>query len=80
MSKPVTCSLCGQEWPRDPRLEVPCPSCRARIGSPCERPSGHRAAEIHIEREQKAVDEGFLSKECPGAPRDVQAAQIELFA
>lgn len=33
---------CGRTWPRDPALEVKCPTCRAAIGQRCKRPSGHR--------------------------------------
>jgi hypothetical protein len=32
---------CGRTWPRDPVLEVACPSCRAPAGRACRRPSGH---------------------------------------
>jgi hypothetical protein len=43
MGKEVTCNNgCGRTWPRDPAYEVACPTCRAGIGSPCMRPSGHR--------------------------------------
>lgn len=63
----VSCNLCGQTWPRDPRLEVPCPECRAPIGRRCHRPSGHQC-EFHIPREQAAVDGGFLTRRCPGNP------------
>jgi len=31
----VACKHCGQEWPRDPALEVPCPKCEAPIGKKC---------------------------------------------
>jgi hypothetical protein len=62
---PAYCRRCGQTWPRDPRLEVACPRCGAAAGTSCRRPSGHAAAEIHVEREQLAVDQGFLSAPCP---------------
>ena len=32
---------CGKSWPRDPVLEVECPSCGAPAGRACKRPSGH---------------------------------------
>ena len=73
-TKLVSCSRCGETWPRDPRIEVACPDCRAPIGSPCKRPSEHVAMQVHIAREQLAVDLGFLSKTCPatrGAERVV---------
>jgi hypothetical protein len=63
-SGPVTCARCGQTWPRDPALEVPCPHCRAPIGSPCRRPSGH-GCELHASRDQAALDAGVLAP-CPG--------------
>ena len=68
----VSCSACGQEWPRDPALEVNCPSCCAKVGHYCSepRPSGYRvrfgAALIHPAREQLAMDLGFLQR-CPAA-------------
>ena len=30
---PASCRRCGQAWPRDPRLEVACPCCRASAGA-----------------------------------------------
>jgi hypothetical protein len=54
------CNACGEEWPRDPALEVECPDCRASIGSPCRRPSGHGCA-VHGARDRLAMDWGFLS-------------------
>jgi len=32
---------CNKTWPRDPCLEVECPTCGAKIGERCRRPSGH---------------------------------------
>jgi hypothetical protein len=64
-SQEAKCLACGETWPRDPRLEVECPRCRPPIGLRCKRPSEHQASEIHVEREQLAVDRGFLSKTCP---------------
>lgn len=66
----VSCSACGQEWPRDPALEVKCPTCNARTGIYCSevRPSGYRirfgSTLIHPARDQLAMDLGFLQK-CP---------------
>lgn len=39
----VTCQRerCTRTWPRDPVLEVECPTCHASIGARCKRPSGH---------------------------------------
>lgn len=75
--KKATCLLCGEAWPRDPRLEVPCPDCGAAVGSRCKRPSEHTASEIHIAREQLAVDLGFLSKRCPAYRGEDQMSLIE---
>ncbi len=52
---PVTCLRCGQDWPRDPALEVPCPTCKAAIGSRCKRPSGHQASDVHVDRDRLAM-------------------------
>lgn len=43
MSRAVRCDRCGQEWPRDPVLEVECPVCGAQPGQACRaaRPSGY---------------------------------------
>lgn len=68
----VVCQSCGQEWPRDPCLEVPCPMCGAKIGGPCRRPSGHRvwsAFPFHPERERAAMAAGFI-RPCPAARKD----------
>jgi hypothetical protein len=67
MAKPAKCYGCGQTWPRDPRLEVPCPSCFARVGQRCVRPSEWRGnfVGIHVARERAAVEAGYLSKTCP---------------
>lgn len=32
---------CGDEFPRHPALEIKCPTCQARPGKPCVRPSEH---------------------------------------
>jgi len=56
---------CGQSWPRDPALEVPCPRCRAPVGHWCKRPSGHKAMNLHADRDVEAMRLGKLSK-CPG--------------
>ena len=73
--KEVSCSLCGITWPRDPRLEVACPYCYAPVGSYCRRPSEHSgpAIQFHTAREQRAIDEGFLTKVCDGRSKQVQA-------
>ena len=75
----VTCSNCGEEWPRDPALEVPCPTCYALVGVKCRRPSGH-ACELHHSCDQAAMDAGFL-RPCPKGPsaQQAMAPQLELF-
>jgi hypothetical protein len=72
MSEPVTCNACGQTWPRDPAFEVPCPQCRAPVGSPCKRPSGHGCG-VHTSRDQSAMDAGLLER-CSAAPAVPDAA------
>lgn len=63
---PVSCACCGQRWPRDPSLEVPCPTCKARVGAWCRRPSGHKAMDLHADRERAAMAAGKLHP-CPSA-------------
>lgn len=76
----VSCAGCGQTWPRDPSLEVACPSCHAPVGRWCQRPSGHRAASLHAERERLAIAEGFLQLCSAGPTLSARRAQPELFA
>lgn len=63
----VRCSRCGQEWPRDPALEVECPTCHAPVGRKCRRPSGHRVFgdQPHAARDYLAMERGFFKK-CKG--------------
>ena len=61
------CQLCGQEWPRDPALEVPCPACHAPAGKPCKRPSGH-ACSLHAARDHVAMAAGKLNRHPPADP------------
>ena len=53
---PVQCKTCHQIWPRDPILEVACPTCRAPIGRRCKRPSGHDAGNVHAARDLLAME------------------------
>jgi hypothetical protein len=61
----VTCNVpgCGRVWPRDPCLEVACPTCQAPVGQRCKRPSGHRC-DWHAERDLLADREGHYGT-CP---------------
>lgn len=71
----VSCSSCGETWPRDPALEVPCPTCHAKIGQACKRPSGHKAMDVHVARDKAAMKAGFLRK-CRGRRRpEIQAGK-----
>lgn len=65
---PVRCSLCGQEWPRDPALEIACPTCLAGVGQPCRRPGGYTGnfVGVHASRDRAAMQAGFLQP-CPAA-------------
>lgn len=53
------CEWCGGEalegttCPRS----ITCPTCGAGAGSPCRRPSGHRAMVLHVERIRAAEGE-----------------------
>lgn len=62
-----TCRACGEQWERHPVTRVPCPTCRAPAGAWCVRPSGHKAQELHIDREQAALDAGVLQR-CLASP------------
>lgn len=53
------CLYCGAEadvTTTCPRA-VECPDCGAKPGSPCVRPSGHRADELHKARVKLAEDQ-----------------------
>ena len=54
---------CGKTWPRDPVLEVRCPTCQAPVGRRCKRPSGH-ACEVHVGRDRLADRAGHYGA-CP---------------
>jgi hypothetical protein len=82
----VACSACGEQWPRDPALEVECPKCEAQVGNYCRvrRPSGHTAnfgnkTLIHPARDQLAMDMGLLER-CSAAPRQEHNESMPLFA
>ena len=60
----MTCDHCGLSWPYPLMLDVECPSCHAKPGSWCVRPSGHRASDIHADRDRAAQDAGALTI-CP---------------
>ncbi len=62
----VQCSTCGEQWERDPALEVDCPACGADVGSQCRRPSGHPCA-VHAGRDKRALREVAGYEQCPGA-------------
>jgi hypothetical protein len=83
---PVQCACCGQQWPRDPSLEVPCPACHARVGAWCRRPSGHKAMALHVDRERQALAMGKVHR-CPagalsqaGAPRSLDEVRTRALA
>lgn len=66
MSEAVCLKGCGKVWPRDPALEVPCPTCNAHAGRRCYRPSGHPifAGGIHAARDLLADARGYYGP-CP---------------
>ncbi len=63
----VQCTGCGQIWQREPILEVACPTCHARIGRRCKRPSGHQAGDYHIARDLLAIERVAGYGHCPAA-------------
>lgn len=56
------CNWCGGD--ADPTTACPksivCPTCAAKPGESCRRPSGHRASTMHASRWQKS-ESGFAS-------------------
>jgi hypothetical protein len=73
----ATCQACSQQWPRDPALEVPCPTCNAPVGIKCKRPSGH-GCQPHAARDTAAMVAGVLQK-CPAARDERKEAQFDLW-
>jgi hypothetical protein len=75
-----SCDRGGETWPDHPVTRVPCPACRVGVGRWCLRPSGHRAAELHVGREHAALASGVLQM-CPGsvgAPAPNKGGQLFL--
>ena len=64
MTDQCTYLRCGQTWPRNPMLEVVCPTCGAPVGQYCRRPSGYSGpfVEFHVDREKVAMERGFLQR------------------
>lgn len=84
---PVTCNNCGEEWPRDPVLEVECPTCSADVGEKCSRPSGHSGNFVHphASRDKRAAQEhgcqcteGDDSESEPEQEQDDGTTQLKL--
>lgn len=71
----VVCQRCGQEWPRDPVLEVACPTCHAKVGTRCKRPSGHDA-EVHADRDRLAMATVPGYGQCPESAKGMQLEMI----
>lgn len=67
MTVPCGRRQCGKTWPRDPALEVACPSCPAKVGQRCRRPSGHGVfgGEPHDARDILAYRAGHYGGPCP---------------
>ncbi len=65
----VSCSNCGQTWPRDPALEVACPTCNRPVGKACVRPSQHETygRQPHAARDRLAMREVEGYVQCPAA-------------
>lgn len=64
------CANCGQEWERDPALEVERPICKAPVGRSCRRPSGH-VCPIHAKRDLLAMRELQDYGRCPAAQKQL---------
>jgi len=63
----ASCSNCGQEWDRDPAIEVPCPTCDAAVGEKCSRPSDHSGSFVHphVTRDDLAMESIASYGMCP---------------
>lgn len=72
----VTCKNCGQEWERDPTLEVACPSCTAEVDQKCRRPSGH-SCRIHADRDRRALEKVDGYSQCPATSADAPEQPVE---
>lgn len=68
----VVCRNCGQEWPRDPVLEVSCPKCNADEGQKCRRPSEHAGGFVHPHagRDKRAMAEVDGYGRCSETPTE----------
>lgn len=80
---PVDCGYCGEDWGRDPALEVACPTCDVDPGSKCRRPSGHpvnigtQLHGIHRGRDEKALDVVDGYEPCPATPYDADDLDLD---
>lgn len=83
---PVGCTLCTATWPQDPPFEVECPTCHAKPGAYCRRPSGHSGPFVpfHAARDLAALDAGAYGDRCTcpsepvPSPADAQPSLFEL--
>jgi hypothetical protein len=75
----TACPWCGStEWdgitvcPRSQR----CPTCKAKPGAPCKRPSGHTAARLHVDRVKVAERLDDQRRQEDGVPPGQQALNV----
>lgn len=61
MTKPATPPALDFTAHRHPTLAVSCPTCQARAGTWCKRPSGHQAQDLHKAR-GAAADAAFIER------------------
>lgn len=76
MTERRPCKWCGGEVSADAGpcpLSFTCPTCHAKPGEWCKRPSEHRAPELHADR----LDLEFEGADCPARPSPTQL-QLEL--
>lgn len=66
---PTFCSICSHEFSQDPIFEVACPTCKAKPGQYCIRPSGHSGpfVDFHAERDIVALRDGFYDHKGNGS-------------
>lgn len=62
-----------------PERSVPCPTCKAKVGAPCVRPSGHKTfgGEVHAPR-RKAAEEASRAAASASTPSTVEPLEPAL--
>lgn len=64
-----------------PATAVQCPTCAARPGSPCRRPSDHELpfGQVHAGRRDRAIERGIIPPQHTRRMFDRESGQGRLF-